>query len=166
MVSRQIARAGSARPAASCAIAAALLTLSCIAQAATSPSLKETLARSKAAPAAPLLKEEDFSRRSRVRDVKLSPDGAWAAFQETEGQAASLNVIDTVTQEKRTLLPTMARGAEVHWTPDSGMLFIDSGDAVSVLSLKDGASSRVAALDRKLGQVFLMMDASGRSALV
>ena len=166
MVSRQIARAGSARPAASCAIAAALLALSCIAQAATSPSLKETLARSKAAPAAPLLKEEDFSRRSRVRDVKLSPDGAWAAFQESEGQAASLNVIDTVTQEKRTLLPTMARGAEVHWTPDSGMLFIDSGDAVSVLSLKDGASSRVAALDRRLGQVFLMMDASGRSALV
>jgi dipeptidyl aminopeptidase/acylaminoacyl peptidase len=147
-------------------IATALLAMTCIAQAAPSQPLKDILARNKAAPAAPLLKEEDFSRRSRVHDVKLSPDGAWAAFQETEGQATSLNVINTVTQEKRTLLPTMTRGAEVHWTPDSEMLFIDSGDAVSVLSLKDGASSRVAALDRKLGQVFQMVDASGRSALV
>jgi dipeptidyl aminopeptidase/acylaminoacyl peptidase len=147
-------------------VATALLALTCIAQAAPPQPLKDILARNKAAPAAPLLKEEDFSRRSRVRDVKLSPDGAWAAFQETDGQNTSLNVINTVTQEKRTLLPTITRGAEVHWTPDSGMLFIDSGDAVSVLSLKDGASSRVAALDRKLGQVFQMVDITGRSALV
>lgn len=171
MFSRQIARAGSARPATSrfTLVAAALLACSLAANAAPSPetrSLKEALARNQALPAAPIIKDDDFSRRARVRDVKLSPDGAWFAFQETEGQNNSLNLVNAATGEKRTLLANIARGSEVHWTLDNSMLFIDSGDAVSVYALKDGASTRIAGLDSKLGARFLAIDTTGHSAVI
>jgi dipeptidyl aminopeptidase/acylaminoacyl peptidase len=128
--------------------------------------LKQIAARNQALPAAPRIGDDDFSRRSRLREVKMSPDGAWIAYLEATDKSASLKLMNVATQEKKQLLADLGR-AQLHWSADGQALFIDTGDGVSLLHIKDGASSKIAAFDRKLQQQFVRVDASRpQSALV
>jgi dipeptidyl aminopeptidase/acylaminoacyl peptidase len=156
-------------PQLSCACIA-LLVLVSAAQAAPASletrSLKQIAARNLALPAAPRIGDDDFSRRSRLREVKLSPDGAWVAYLESTDKGASLKLMNVVTQEKRQLLADLGR-AQLHWSADGQALFVDSGDALSLVQVKDGASVRIAAFERKLQQQFVRVDTSRpQSALV
>ena len=120
-------------------------------------SLRQVAARNEALAPAPHIGDEEFSRRARLRDVKLSPDGAWLAWVEIDGQAQHLNLMDTRTQARKRLL-TFSGRQEAHWASDSGALFIDSGDGLAVMPLADGAGIRIAAFDRKLAQQFVAVD--------
>ncbi len=122
-------------------------------------SLKSLLARNAALPAAAPIKDEDFSRRSRLAQVKLSPDGAWLAFLESDGKAQALYILDTRTGEKKKLLAISGR-QDPSWSSDSSVLFLDSGDGLSQVSIADGASSKLAAFDSKKEQQFLFVDPS------
>jgi dipeptidyl aminopeptidase/acylaminoacyl peptidase len=156
-------------PQLSCACVA-LLVLVSAAQAAPASletrTLKQIAARNLALPAAPRIGDDDFSRRSRLREVKLSPDGAWVAYLESTDKGASLKLMNVATQEKKQLLADLGR-TQLHWSADGQALFVDSGDALSLLQIKDSASARVAAFDRKLQQQFVRIDATRpQSALV
>ncbi|MES2760074.1 MAG: prolyl oligopeptidase family serine peptidase [Pseudomonadota bacterium] len=129
-------------------------------------SLQQIAARNMALPAAPRINDDDFNRRSRLREVKLSPDGASIAYLESNDKGASLKLMNVATQEKRQLLADLGR-AQLHWSTDGQALFIDTGDGLSLLQIKDGASVRIAAFDRKLQQQFVRVDAGRpQSALV
>lgn len=157
MLTRQIARNGSLR---AIALAIALASLpAAAAPALETRTLKAQLARNAALPVAGAIKEEDFSRRSRLSQVKLSPDGAWLAFLESDGQAAALYILDTKTGEKKKLLAIAGR-QDPSWSADSKIIFLDSGDALSQVSITDGASSKLAAFDGKKEQQFLFVDPS------
>ncbi len=122
-------------------------------------SLKQLAARNLALPAAPRIDDDVFSRRSRLREVKLSPDGAWIAFLESNDKSASLNLLNVATQEKKQLLAELGR-AQLSWSADSQALFIDTGDGLSLLRVADGDSVRIAAFERKLQQQFVRVDPS------
>jgi dipeptidyl aminopeptidase/acylaminoacyl peptidase len=119
--------------------------------------LRQVVAQNAALPAAPRIADEAFSRRARLREVKLSPDGAWLAWVEADGQSQHLNLTDTRTQASKRLLTYTGR-QEAHWATDSGALFIDSGDGLAVIALADGAAGKIAAFDRKLAQQFVAAD--------
>lgn len=164
MLSRQIERAGPVR-----ALVLACLAAASFAHAAPvqeTRSLQEAIARNAALPVAPFISDDDFSRRSALRDVKLSPDGAFVSFVEIDGQSVHLNLMNTRTQEKKRLLTSSGR-QEVHWSRDSKAVFIDSGDGLSVLPVDGGAGSKIAAFDHKLAQQFVTVDpVHARAALV
>ena len=122
-------------------------------------SLKQIAARNLALPAAPRIKDDDFSRRSRLREVKLSPDGVWIAYLESGEKNAVLKLLNVATQEKRQLLAELGR-IQLHWSTDSRALFLDTGEALSLLQIKDATSARIAAFDRKLQQRFVSVDPS------
>ncbi|QYF91861.1 prolyl oligopeptidase family serine peptidase [Massilia sp. PAMC28688] len=129
------------------------------------PSLAEQLTRSAALPPAPQLKDEDFARRSRLAQVKLSPDGATLAFLESDGKDNALYVMDLTTSARKQLLPVSGR-QELHWSSDSKIIFMSSGDGVAQVALADGASSKIAAFDRKLEQQFVSVDPSQPQAVL
>jgi dipeptidyl aminopeptidase/acylaminoacyl peptidase len=121
-------------------------------------SLAALAAASRALPQAHPLADDDFSRRSPVREVKLSPDGAAIAFIETgSGGNASVQLLDLRTGHKRQLLAQVGRAA-LEWSTDSRLLFVDSGDALATLSPQDGASTRIASFDAKARQQFVAVD--------
>ena len=122
-------------------------------------SLAAQLARNAALPAAAPIKEEDFSRRSRLSHVKLSPNGAWLALLESDGQAQALYLVDTRTGAKKKLLAISGR-QDPSWSTDSSVLFLDSGDGLSQVTIADGSSSKLAAFDGKKEQQFLFVDPS------
>jgi dipeptidyl aminopeptidase/acylaminoacyl peptidase len=164
MNSRHIDRAEPARAFASAlrlalAAAFAFATLPLHAAQTETRSLKPQLARIAAMPAAPRIADEDFSRRSRLNQVKLSPDGAWLAFFEGTPQSYTLNVLDVRSGQKKPLL-TLTTRHELHWSGDSSTIFLDSGDALAALPVGGGASARVAAFDRKAEQQFVAVDPS------
>ncbi len=156
-------------PQLSCACVAFLVAVSAAEAAPASlqtRSLKQIAARNMAMPAAPRIGDDDFSRRSRLREVKLSPDGAWVAYLESTDKGASVKLMNVATQEKKQLLADLGR-AQLHWSADGQALFVDSGDALALLQIKDGASIRVAAFDRKLHEQFVRVDPTRpQSALV
>lgn len=154
MLSRQIERAGPVR-----AIVLACLAAASFAHAAPiqETRLKQAIARNAALPVAPFISDDDFSRRSALRDVKLSPDGAFVSFVEVDGKSLHLNLMNTRTQEKKRLLTSGGR-QDIHWSRDSKVLFIDSGDGLSVLPIDGGAGSKIAAFDNKLAQQFVAVD--------
>ncbi|MDL2353944.1 MAG: prolyl oligopeptidase family serine peptidase [Pseudomonadota bacterium] len=128
--------------------------------------LHQLAARNLALPAAPHLEEADLSRRSRLREVTLSPDGAWVAYLEAGDTSASLQLLNLATQQSKPLLAGLGR-ARLHWSRDSLALFVDSGDALSLVRIGDGASTRLAAFDRAQEQRFVRVDPSRpQSALV
>lgn len=165
MLTPKIARNGSA-----CAMALAI-AFACLgasaAQTATAldaraletRSLKPLLARIAAMPAAAPIKDQDFSRRSRLSQVKLSPDGESLAFLESDGQAQTLYVLDIKTGDKKKLLAISGR-QDPSWSSDAKFIFLDSGDALSQVTLATGASSKLAAFDPKTEQQFLFVDPS------
>lgn len=120
-------------------------------------SLKELVARNLALPAAARIEEADFSRRSPLREVKMSPNGAWIAYLASNDSGASLMLHNVATHEKRQLLAALGR-ARLHWSADSQSLFLDTGDGLSLVRIKDAASSKIAAFDRKLQQRFVQVD--------
>jgi len=150
MFSRQIVRAA---PAHALFLAACLAVLPAHAL----PSLKQALAHNAALPFAAPIADEDLMRRSRLNQVKLSPDGAWLAFLETDDQGQHLAVLATKSQEKKRLL-TLTGRQELHWSIDSSVIFLDSGDGLAAVTLADGASSKLAAFDRKTEQRFVAVD--------
>ena len=158
MLTRQIVRSASARTI-TLAIALAIPLASGAAPSLATRTLKPLLARNAALPAAPAIKDEDFSRRSPLSQVKLSPDGAWLAFLESDGPARTLYVLDTKTGARKKLLAISGR-QDPSWSSDSKILFLDSGDALSQVSIIDGASSKLAAFDGKKEQQFLFVDPS------
>lgn len=125
--------------------------------AAPSAALRQAIAHNRALPVAPQLTEEALGRRSRLREVKLSPDGAWFAWFEADGKNFNLKLQSTTAAGKRQLLAGLGR-ADLHWSRDSQALFIDSGDAVSVVRVADGASTRIAAFDAAKGEQMLAVD--------
>jgi dipeptidyl aminopeptidase/acylaminoacyl peptidase len=127
------------------------------ASACAAPSLRQLAARNAALPAAPHIKEEDFSRRSRLREVKLSPDGASIAYLESDGKTFSLKLQDIASGDKKQLLAGLGR-VELNWSRDSQVLFIDAGDGLSVLRVKDGGSARIAAFEPARRERMLAVD--------
>lgn len=160
MQSRQIARAEPARALVSAlALAFAVASMPLQAASVETRSLKPQLARIAAMPAAPRIADEDFSRRTRLNQVKLSPDGAWLAFLEGTPQSYSLKLLDLRSGQKKTMLSLSGR-QELHWSGDSSTLFIDSGDGLAALAVGEGASAKIAAFDRKAEQQFVAVDPS------
>jgi dipeptidyl aminopeptidase/acylaminoacyl peptidase len=145
------------------ALLAIALLSACGAQAAPASIEPTELARiaaaNRALSPAPLLDEADFSRRSPLREVKLAPNGSALAFMEMGANGASVSLLDLRTGQKKQLLSGLGR-SELHWSTDSSTLFVDSGDALSVVSPRDGASTRIASFDRKARQQFADIDAS------
>ncbi|MET0858223.1 MAG: hypothetical protein ABWY27_15840, partial [Telluria sp.] len=134
-------------------------TLTLLAFAASAHAAPETLrqaaARNAALPAAPQIKEADFSRRSRLREVKLSPDGAAIAYLESDGKTSTLKLQDGAG--KRDLLASLGR-VDVHWSRNGEVLFIDAGDGLSVVRARDGDSAKIAAFDRAKREQMLAVD--------
>ena len=122
-----------------------------------SNALRQAIAHNRALPVAPQLTEEALGRRSRLREVKLSPDGAWIAFFEAEGKTFSLKLQSTTVPGKRQLLAGLGR-ADLHWSRDGQALFVDSGDGVSVVRVADGSSTRIATFDAAKGEQLLAVD--------
>ena len=156
MLTRKLVRTGPVR---AVGLALAFSCLSAGAASLETRTLKPQLARNAALPAAAPIKDEDFSRRSRLSQVKLSPDGAWLAFLESDGQGQALYLLDTATGAKKKLLAISGR-QDPSWSSDSKVIFLDSGDALSQVSIADGASSKLAAFDAKKEQQFLFVDPS------
>ena len=158
MKSRPSFRAGPARAA---AFALALLCNAALSapQAPGHNALASALAANAKLAQAPHLADEAFTRRSRLSQVKLSPDGKWLAFLETEGSDTWLQVRSVDSGAKRTLLKLAGRNA-LHWSNDASTIFVDSGNGLAAVSVADGASSKIAAFDRKLEQQFLQVDPS------
>jgi dipeptidyl aminopeptidase/acylaminoacyl peptidase len=121
--------------------------------------LSRIAAANRALAPAPLLNQEDLSRRSRLREVTLAPNGLALAFLETGATGASVTMLDLRTGEKKQLLAGLGR-AELHWSTDSSTLFVDTGDALSVITPADGASTPIASFDRQARQQFADVDAS------
>jgi dipeptidyl aminopeptidase/acylaminoacyl peptidase len=138
-------------------LAAFALAFAAPAPASETAALKQVLAHSRALPAAPQLTEEALGRRSRLREVKLSPDGASLAWLEQDGKTFNLKLQRIGQAEKKQLLAALGR-VEIHWSRDGQVLFIDSGDGLSALQLKDGASAKIAAFDPARRQQFLMVE--------
>jgi dipeptidyl aminopeptidase/acylaminoacyl peptidase len=149
-------------------VAAALAIAVCLSAHAAPParqsaaqptSLSALAAASRAMPPAHALADEDFSRRARVREARLSPDGTSIAFIEASAGGASVQLLELRTGCKKQLLPSIGR-ASLSWSADSRLLFVDSGDALATLSPDDGASVRIAAFDAKTRQQFVGVDTS------
>lgn len=121
--------------------------------------LSADLARIAAMPAAPLLKQEDFSRRSPLREVSMAPDGSAIAYLDTSGNATSVHLYDVAGRTSRRLLPSVGR-ALLLWSRDSQALFIYQQDTISAVSIKDGVTSILAKLDDKVEQKLAMVDPS------
>ncbi len=138
-------------------LAAFALTVLTTLPATAASTFKQDLAASRALPPAPGLTEETLGRRSRLREVKLSPDGTRLAWLEQDGKNFKLMVRQLDRAEQRQLAAGLPR-AEIHWSRDGEMLFIDSGDGASVLTLKDGAINKIAAFDNARQQQFLKID--------
>jgi dipeptidyl aminopeptidase/acylaminoacyl peptidase len=122
-------------------------------------SLAALAVASRAMPPAHALADEDFSRRARVREVRLAPDGTALAFIEGNGGGASVQLLDLRTGSKKQLL-ALNGPAALGWSADSRVLFVDTGDALSTLSPSGGASVRIATFDAKTRQQFVGVDAS------
>lgn len=150
MFSRQIVRAAPAH---------ALILAACLAllPAHAAPTLQKALAKNAALSAAAPIAEVNLMRRARLAQVKLSPDGATIAFLESDDKGQHLTVLATRTNEKKRLL-TLAGRQELHWSSDSSMLFLDSGDGLANVTLADGTSGKLAAFDRKTEQRFIAID--------
>lgn len=164
MTLNPVRRAGPAR---ACVPAIALLSALLAANVpASANSLKTIAAKNAALPAAPALTLEDLQRRSRLREVKISPDGSMLAYLASEGTNVGLYVMDTRTRAARQLLANAGR-VMLHWAGDGSMLFLESPSAISTVSLGDGASGKLAALDPKIEQRMLAVDPSSpRKVLV
>ncbi len=121
------------------------------------PTLVQQVARNSALPAAPTLALEAFTRHPRIGEAVLSPDGVWLAFVETVEHDTSLNLLNIASGRRRQLLASV-RPASLHWSRDSATLFLADRDGVSTLSIKDGASAKIAAFDAHLQQRFLRVD--------
>jgi len=119
--------------------------------------LRAEIERMKSLPVPPHLTSADLSRRPRLRDVRLSPDGRRLAWLDVDGQKASVMVMDLATRERRVLLRNLGR-AELHWGSGGEVLFLNEGGAISAVSLHDGHGARIATLDRKLRQEFAFVD--------
>lgn len=129
-------------------------------------SLKTAIVQNAAMTPAAALPDDAFTRRSKISQVKLSPDGAHLAYLESDGKDLALQVLDIKNGARRKLL-TLGGRNELHWSTDSAAIFIDSGAALAAVTVADGNSSKIAAFDRKLEQQFVSVDqTSARHALV
>lgn len=113
------------------------------------PTLAPLLASNAALPAAPAIPTSAFSAEPRLRQVRLSPDGAQVAYLDGEGASSSLYLLDTRTQASRRLLASSGQ-ATLHWSGDSRTLFLTARDGVSAMAIASGTASKLAAFDGKL----------------
>ena len=124
------------------------------------PTLKQQLAANAALPAAPKLALKDLSNRARLRHVKISPDGKLVAFVEQDGSAPQVKLLDASNGTRRQLYSVPSGNAQVHWSRDSETLFVDSGDALTAVTVKDGAAVKAASFDRARRASFVAIDVS------
>ena len=124
---------------------------------AATPALKAAIVASERLAPAALFEAEDFQRPLRLRQVRLSPDGSRLAYLDTEGDTATLFVLDTATRQPRRLL-AVGPDSELHWSRDGTLLFAVNAAGVSALSLKDGASRRVSPLGGERARRFAGVD--------
>lgn len=111
--------------------------------------LAPLLASNAALPVAPAIPTPAFSAEPRLRQVRLSPDGAQVAYLDGEGASSSLYLLDTRTQTSRRLLASSGQ-ATLHWSGDSRTLFLAARDGVSAIAIASGSASKLAAFDGKL----------------
>lgn len=121
--------------------------------------LAPLLARNAALPPAPRIPSAAFERRPRLHAVRLSPDGASVAYLDGEGANASLHVLDTRTQVSRRLL-ALPGPVALLWSGDSSTLFLAMPDGVSVVSVADGGSYKLAAFDGRAEHRLFPADAA------
>lgn len=155
---RHPVRAALARAGARLCLAALLIT-SCAPAVSHSAPLSDALARNGALPRAPLLDPAVFDRPERLRDVRLSPDGAHLAWvEETDGKA-ELHVTPLAGGPSRPLA-SLEPQDQVHWSRDGTVLFIAQESGVAAIGVRDGAGGRIAMLDEDKGQRFAGVDRS------
>lgn len=124
--------------------------------------LAPELARIAAMPAAPTLKQDDFSRRSPLREVVMAPDGSAIAYLNTSdsnGNSIGLHIVNVGTRASRRLLPSVGR-ALLAWSTDSQVVFVAMQDSVAAVNVKDGTTSTLAKMNNNLEQKFVMVDPS------
>ncbi len=140
-------------------VLAAGLTLAAPAAVTATLTLAPLLARNAALPPAPRIPSAAFERRPRLHAVHLSPDGASVAYLDGEGAKASLHVLDTRTQVARRLLALPGQVA-LFWSGDSSTLFLAMPDGVSVVSVADSSSYKLAAFDGRAEHRLFPADAA------
>lgn len=128
---------------------AACLALAPAAAVTATRTLAPLLASNAALPMAPAIPTPAFSAEPRLRQVRLSPDGAQVAYLDGEGASSSLHLLDTRTQASRRLLAYSGQ-ATLHWSGDSRTLFLAARDGVSAIAIASGTASKLAAFDGKL----------------
>lgn len=150
--------------------AGALLAISCAhaAPGDTSPadSLANSLARNAALPRAPLLAPDAFVQPERLREVRLSPDGAHLAYVEDVDGNAELRVLPLAGGAARGLAPLDPKD-RVHWSRDGTVLFVEGAGAVAAIGVRDGGGGRIAIFGKDGLQRFAGIDHSlPRAAIV
>lgn len=128
--------------------------------------LSGELARNAALPRAPLLDPALFDRPERLRDVRLSPDGAQLAWVEEVDGKAELHVAPLAGGPARPLA-SLDPQDRVHWSRDGTVLFVAQEGGVAAIGVRDGAGGRIAMLDKEGRQRFAGVDRSmPRHALI
>ena len=131
---------GFARP-----FAAALMLLLCPPAGAAqgAAALQAELARNAALPRAPLLPLAAFDRQGELRDVRLAPDASQLAYDlETRG-TAQLYAQPAAGGPARRLMG-LGQEARIHWSHDGSLLFVEQRGGLAAVSVRDGASARIA----------------------
>lgn len=132
------------------ALAATVLSLTLVSSCAHGAPLPELLARNAALPRAPLLAPDAFDRPERLRDVRLSPDGAHIAFIEEVRGNAELRVLPLGGGAPRFLIP-IETGERAHWARDGQVLFVEQAGGLATVGIRDGAGAggRIAAFAKE-----------------
>lgn len=124
--------------------AGVLLAASCAHAAPPAAPLATSLARNAALPRAPLLAPDLFDQPVRVRDVRLSPDGAHLAWVEEAEGKAELYAMPAAGGAARPLV-SLEPDDRVQWSRDGTVLFVSQSGGLAAIGVRDGAGGRIAA---------------------
>lgn len=131
--------------------------------AARSDDLRQLLRENAALAPAAAISSAMLYQAPRLRAVRLAPDGSALAYLENDGDEIRLNLLDTsattLAQQAGRRLLSPAGAIDLHWSGDSGTLFVVAPDALSAVTLANGASRKIAVLNGKLERKVLMPDA-------
>lgn len=120
-------------------------------------------------PQAAPLQMPDLSRRARIRDTALAPDGRQLAWIEADGPNLAIKVMplpvgasasapaSAPAAAARQLAQFQGRAA-LAWSHDGTILFVDSGDALTAIDSATGTATRIADLAPQKKRTFVMAD--------
>ncbi|TFW17825.1 S9 family peptidase [Massilia arenosa] len=144
-------------------------------QGASNASFKTAVHAVERLPQAAPLQMQDLSRRARIRDTALAPDGRQLAWIEADGPNLAIKVMPLPVSAKasasapastaasapataaRQLAQFQGRAA-LAWSHDGTILFVDSGDALTAIDSATGTATRIADLAPQKKRTFAMAD--------